>query len=271
MQLDTKPVKLVLVTDQDERRLYQRIADELRAKIHSGELGPGDRLPSIPEMVSIYGVSDGVGRRVIRALVTDGLADARPGSGTYVRLRPEPRRLVRSFTLRLESTGSPFVADMQRQGRRAAWSYDSRTAIAPPDIRERLALGEGTRSEDVVRTDYVFTTDDEPSELSTSWEPLAITRGTPVVLPEDGPAVGVMDRMRIIGVQIDGCSEDVGARVVNEEECAKLKVPPGSIVFQIVRTYFAQDRPVETADIVLSAERYRLLYGEKVRDRRPDA
>jgi DNA-binding GntR family transcriptional regulator len=262
-KLTVQGVKLFLVTE--DRPLYLRIVEEIRAKIDSGELPPGARLPSRPELMRDYGVSNSVALQVGRVLVSEGLAEARSGSGTYVRQRREPQRLVRSFTLRLGTTeGSPFQADMERQGHRAAWSYKSRTAIAPPEIRERLALGEAGDSEDVVRTEYVFTSNGEPSELSTSWEPLDLTIGTPVVMPEDGPAVGVMDRMRVIGVMIDGATEAVRARIAASEESAALKLPPGAIVFTIARTYFAQERPVETADIVISAERYELLYGERV-------
>lgn len=249
----------------EDRPLYLRIVEEIRAKIDSGELASGDRLPSRPEIMRDYGVSNSVALQVGRVLVSEGLAEARSGSGTYVRQRRKPQRLVRSFTLRLGTAeGSPYQADMQRQGRRAAWTYKSRTTIAPEDIRERLALGEAGPDEDVVRTEYVFMSDDEPSELSTSWEPLDLTIGTPVVMPEDGPAVGVMDRMRVIGITIDGAEERIRARIGTAEECSALRLPPGSIVFAIVRMYYAKGRPVETADIVMSSERYELVYGEQV-------
>lgn len=255
------------MTKEDERPIYIRIADELRARIMSGELREGDRLPSIPELRRTHGAADHTARQALNVLVTEGLAVSKPGAGTFVRSRPAPRRLVRSFTLRLDSPGSPFAADMQRQGHRATWSYESRTTIAPPAIRERLALDEPADVEDVVRTDYVFTANGEPSELSTSWEPLAITRGTPVVLPEDGPHRGVVDRMHSIGVMVDGCTETVRGRLGTAEECTALRVPAGSMMLTIERTYYAQGRPVETADIVLAAERYELLYGEPVRPR----
>jgi len=250
---------------EDRPHLYAQIVEDLRTKITSGALAAGARLPSRPEIMREYGVSNSVALKVAQILVNEGLAEARSGSGTYVRARPERRRLVRSFTLRLnapDGIGSPFAADVARQGHRATWSYESRTTIAPPEIRARLQLGETSAEEDAVRTAYVFQVDGEPSELSTSWEPLAITQGTPVVLPEDGPHVGVMDRMRSIGVLIDGCTEEIQARLGTAEECAILRIPPGAIVFEIARTYWSQDRPVETADIVVSAERYSLLYGE---------
>ncbi|MBO3751501.1 GntR family transcriptional regulator [Streptosporangiaceae bacterium NEAU-GS5] len=254
----------------EDRPLYLRIVEALRQKILSGELAPGARLPSRPELMREYGVSDSVAVRVAQILVSEGLAEARSGSGTYVRAKPKQRLTTRSFTLRLTvpfGTGSPYRQDMERQDMRGTWSYRTVTAVAPPEVRERLRLGEEGDAEDVVRTDYVFEANGEPSELSTSWEPLALTEGTPVALPEDGPHVGVMDRMHSIGVRIIGSTEEVRARLGAAEECAALRVPPGSIVFAIRRMYYGRvppegrERVVEMADIVLSAERYVLLYG----------
>jgi DNA-binding GntR family transcriptional regulator len=275
-KLRQQPVKLSLVTE--DRPLYLRIAEDLRQKILSGELAPGTRLPSRPELMREHGVSDSVAVRVAQILVSEGLAEARSGSGTYVRAKPTPRPSVRSFTLRLATppgAGSPYKRDTERQGHRATWSYHSHTEVAPPDIRERLGLGPAATAEDVVRTEYVFESDGEPSELSTSWEPLDVTRGTPIVLPEDGPHVGVMDRMRSIGVRIIGATESVAARLGGAEECAALRVPPGSIVFAIRRTYYGvspggQERAIETADIVIAAERYELLYGERAHHSTPE-
>lgn len=234
--------------------------------ILTGELKAGDRLPSIPEMVSRYGVSDGVGRRVVRTLVEEGLAVARPGSGTYVKARSDPQRMIRAW-YRAVPYGSPFKADMERQGHQAAWSYESRTVMAPPSIRERLGFEPaGDGAEDAVCTEYVFRADDEPVMLSTSYEPLAITRGTPIVLPEDGMLAGrgVVERMLSIGVVVDDWVEEVGARLGTAGECAQLAHAPGSVVVTIQRTYYAGDVAVETADIVVPADRFALVYSGKM-------
>ena len=251
----------------DDRPLYLQIVDDLRQKMARGELPPGSRLPSRPEIMRKYGVSNTVALRVGQVLVAEGLAEARTGSGTYVRERPRSRRLIRLFNLRIDSPNSPLRADLESQGHRVTWSYDSRTVIAPEHIRTRLELGEPGPDEDTVRTNYVFQTDGEPAELSTSWEPLALTRGTPIVLPEDGPKAGVIDRMMSIGIIVDGCTESVGARLGTSEECTALHVPPGSIMITITRTYYSNGHPIETADIIVTAERHELLYGERVHKR----
>lgn len=109
-------------------------------------------------------------------------------------------------------------------------------------------------------TRYRFMADDTPMQLSTSWEPLAITGGTPIELPEDGAAVGVVARFDHIGIRINQCTEKVTTRAAHPGEAAALSLPlRGPHILAIERTYYADGRPVETADIVLS-NRYELVY-----------
>ncbi|MCD0453252.1 GntR family transcriptional regulator [Actinocorallia sp. API 0066] len=236
---------------------YQRIADDLRTRIIGGELAPGARLPSRRELGERYGVADKTAVEAVRLLVAERLVEARPGSGTYVRERPQLRRLTRSW-YREARDGSPFRADMAAQQRSGGWRSSSETTSAPPAIAARLMIEPGAP---VMRTRYVFTADDEPVMLSTSWEPLEITSGTPVVLPEDGPYAGrgVVERMRVIGVPISTATEIVTARPALTTEAAELDIPTGSIVMTIQRTYTG-DQPVETADIIIPVDRYELAY-----------
>lgn len=67
---------------------YQQVAGLLRARIHSGELPPGARLPSIVDLVQTYGIARGTAARALRVLVSEGLAQVTPGWGTYVTSRP---------------------------------------------------------------------------------------------------------------------------------------------------------------------------------------
>ncbi|WP_433254452.1 GntR family transcriptional regulator [Streptosporangium sp. CA-135522] len=250
----------------DERPLYLRVAEQLRARITSGELREGDRLPSVPGLATELGISRSTAAEALKVLISEGLAVARSGSGTFVRLPREPQRLIRAW-YRASMYGSPFRQDMERQGREAGWTYESETVQASPEIRDRLGLDEPAGdAEDVVRTDYVFSADGEPVMLSTSWEPLAITRGTPIALPEDGMLAGrgVAERMLSIGVAIDDWVEEVGARPGTADECERLQHAPGSIMMTIQRTYYSGERPVETADIVVPADRFSLVYSGKM-------
>jgi DNA-binding GntR family transcriptional regulator len=237
---------------------YLRIADELRRQVITGHLAPGDRVPSRHQLAAEYGVSDRVAVEAVRLLTAEGLLEARPGSGTYVRRRPIVTRLTRSW-YREARQGSPFRADMAAQGRAGSWESSSETAPASPAIAARLGIGEG---EPTVRTRYAFKADDTPVMLSTSYEPLSLTRGTPIMFPESGPHAGrgVVDRMSVIGVDITDALEIVTARPILAAEAELLALPIGSIVIVIQRTYTAERGPVETADIVVPVDRYELAY-----------
>ncbi|WP_055483214.1 GntR family transcriptional regulator [Sphaerimonospora mesophila] len=252
-----------------DRPLWLRIVEHFRQQISTGELPPGARLPSRPEIMREFGVSDAVAKQAARVLISEGLAVAKPGSGTYVKARPQLQRLVRAWN-RGSRPGSPVAAEMEAQGRRAAWDYKSRTTQAPATIRERLGLPEPTGgAPDALRTDYVFYADEQPVMLSTSWEPLDLTRGTSIVMPEEGPHAGrgVVERMLAIGHPVVDWRETVGARLGTAEECAKLDHPQGSVMLTIERTYESRTRVVETADIVLPADLYLLEYSARMGQR----
>ncbi|MBO2453071.1 GntR family transcriptional regulator, partial [Actinomadura barringtoniae] len=238
---------------------YLRIADDLRRQIVEGRLAPGARVPSRHALARQHGVSDRVAVEAVRLLVSEGYVESRSGSGTYVRERPSVRRLTRSWYRESRGRGSsPFRADMEVQGRAGKWRSSSETAKASPAIAERLGIGEG---DPVMCTRYVFLADEQPVMSSTSWEPLELTRGTPIMFPEDGPhaGAGVVARMRAIGVDITTAEEIVTARTILAAEAELLDEPIGSIVQVIRRTYLG-DRPVETADIIVPVDRYEVAY-----------
>jgi DNA-binding GntR family transcriptional regulator len=72
--------------------LYARIAAVLRDQIQSGELQPGDRLPSEQQLRDRYNVSRNTVRLALHALIHEELISAARGSGYYVSDHPKPRR-----------------------------------------------------------------------------------------------------------------------------------------------------------------------------------
>ncbi|MFV2198172.1 GntR family transcriptional regulator [Nocardiopsis sp. LOL_012] len=240
------------------RPTYQRVADTLRQRIITGDYAPGDRLPSRQDLATEFDVGMRVAADAVQQLVAEGYVVSRSGSGSYVRSRPPMRRLTRSW-YREARGGSPFRADMAAQAVRGGWESSSESTVAAETIAHRLAIAP---DDPVMRTRYIFTGDGEPVMLSTSWEPLEITRGTEIVLPEDGAHAGrgVVERMRVIGERIVQAGEIVTARPADAEEAEELRIARGSVVLVIQRTYYTEDRPVETADIVVPPDRYELAY-----------
>src|SRR5262245_17979305 len=71
-----------------ESNSTSRLIQQLRVDI--GRLAPGDRLPSVRDLMGKHGVSPVTVRRAVAALSDEGLIEPRPGHGTFLAHRPEP-------------------------------------------------------------------------------------------------------------------------------------------------------------------------------------
>lgn len=65
------------------RASYLQLADQLRERITSGEIGPDQPLPSLTRIQQETGLAVSTIRRAIDVLVTEGIAYTVPGRGTY--------------------------------------------------------------------------------------------------------------------------------------------------------------------------------------------
>lgn len=72
--------------------LYRRVAEDITEQIETGQLAPGDKLPSERALCDIYGVSQITVRRALRELRHAGVLISRHGLGWYVGEREEPSR-----------------------------------------------------------------------------------------------------------------------------------------------------------------------------------
>ncbi|MEU4568925.1 GntR family transcriptional regulator [Micromonospora sp. NPDC023956] len=239
---------------------YQRVVDDLRSRILSGDLGPGDKLPTERELQQRWGFSTTIIKHALTLLRGEGLIEGRRGSGNYVRDRTRLVRHAHSRDMRQRvGSTSPFARDTHAAGRQPTWKAESEKIPAPPRIAERLGIQPG---DPVMRTTYRYLADDVPIQLADSYEPLTVTGGTPVEYPERGPVIGVVARMDFIGVAIDRFVEEVTTRPAMPEEADALALDRrgGRWVIAIERTYYAGRTAVETADIVFPGDRYRLVY-----------
>src|SRR5262245_43953846 len=64
--------------------MYRQIADDLRIKIHSGQIAPGAQLPTEIELMDRYDASRNTVRDAIKLLTIGSLVETRPGQGTFV-------------------------------------------------------------------------------------------------------------------------------------------------------------------------------------------
>ncbi|MBL7492502.1 GntR family transcriptional regulator [Frankia sp. AgB1.9] len=240
---------------------YTRIAASLREKIASGEYPPGSRLPPHRELARTYEAAQETIRRAIAQLQAEGLVETRGQHGTFVQTRHSVRRIATDFYQRRPATSteptSPFARSVEASGGHATWDHETTHESADEHIADRLAIQTG---DPVVVTRYLYRHDGTPIQTAVSWEPAALTAGTPIELPEAGAAVGVVARFDTIGQHIDSVTEEMTARPPSPAEVETLAIPPGVSVLAMSRTYYVGETPVETADIVMAGHRNLLAY-----------
>jgi GntR family transcriptional regulator len=252
--------------------VYLRVLEDLRDQIRGGALAPGARVPSRNGIIARYGVGETAAKHALQVLAAEGLIEARAGSGSYVRRLPVAAPLEHD---RVHFPGSPFGldggplaadererADAGSAGHapRLSWEYQSERVPAPAHVARRLRLPDGDQL--VTRTRYLMSADGSPVQLATSYEPAATTAQTPVSFPEQGTFAGrgVAERMQSIGIGVDQVVEEISVRPALSAEAAVLGIPAGSPVLLIERSHRAGERTVETGDIVIAADRFRLRY-----------
>jgi len=247
-----------LVMGTTTEPVYLRVLEDLRSRIHSGLLAPGARVPSRNAIIANYGVGETAAKHALQVLISEGLIDARPGSGCYVRRAPAAVFLEHD---RPRFPGSPFGVDHSAAsvGRRLTWEHQTEQVLASPAVAARLGLSPAAS---VVMTRYLMRADGEPVQLATSSEPAELTACTPVALPEQGPLAGrgVVERMRSIGIEVDDVAEEVSVRPALLAEATALAVPAGAAVLVIERVHYHGTAAVEAAEVLVPAGKFRLRY-----------
>jgi DNA-binding transcriptional MocR family regulator len=87
---------------------FEALARELQASISNGTLRSGDRLPSMRELVKSRGLSPSTVFEALYLLERDGLVEARPRSGYYVKAR----RAEATTPQRLDRPARPRVVEI---------------------------------------------------------------------------------------------------------------------------------------------------------------
>lgn len=244
----------------DDRPPYKQIADQLRAAIDRGDLGPGDKLPSEATLMQHYDVARMTARQAIQELRSEGRVVAEQGRGVFVR-RPAPVRRLASdrFARRHREAGqAAFLAEAEKAG--VTPTVDEIEVSREPasaGVRERLKLDDG--AEVVVRSRR-YLAEGVPIETAVSYIPADLAEGTRIAERDTGPG-GIYARLEEAGHQLDRFVEEVSARMPTAGERRRLRLSPGTPVLTVLRTAIDTDgRPVELCETVKAAPAYVLEY-----------
>lgn len=247
----------------------RQLAASLRARIESGELPPGAKLPSERDLVAEHQVARNTAREAFRQLAEAGLVSAVHGRGVFVRVKPRLMRFGQrrySKKLRDETGVSPFHAEVLAQDRTpSARCASIKRAVPPAQVAARLDVD--PESPSVVRRENWYYADDEPMQVGTTYIPWAIADGTPLGYTDALGPGDLYARFEDAGHLITHTREEVTARMPTPEERAGLELPDGVPVLDVLHTGIDQHgRPFEVTRFVMRADYTGLDYTMPIYD-----
>ncbi|GAA3190673.1 MULTISPECIES: GntR family transcriptional regulator [Streptomyces] len=152
----------------------------------------------------------------------------------------------------------PWTAETAGAGRRGRQRIvHAGEVAAPPEVAELLGLAAGADS--VVRRRMMYL-DDVPCELTDSYYPAALARGTRLADTAKIPG-GTVTLLAELGRTGARVREDVTARMPTAEERDTLDIGPDEPVLHVIRvTLDDRDQPFQVDSMVMPAGRQRLRY-----------
>lgn len=226
--------------------IYEQVKSDILSKIHNNVYLPGRRLPSERELSDIYNVSRVTIRQAIASLVTDGILEKYPGSGTYVTQISErqPEAYMRGI-----------VQELEQQNIRVA--IDVLDFISIPYSKKQSNIWENLAvppDENVYEITRILSTCNKPLLLDYNYFP-----------PEIGIQYQSFDISRnviftaldTLGYHIHHAKQTIQAMGATSFQAKHLQVPINSPLLEICRTSFDKnDNPLLFTKASFVGDRY---------------
>ncbi|KAF4408756.1 GntR family transcriptional regulator [Streptomyces lycii] len=253
-------------------KAYERIADDLRGQIRTGQLQPGARLPAETKLVEQYKKSLPTIRQALSTLQAEGLIEKQHGRGNIVR---KPRRLVERRNDRHQWEKDRAREPEPKRRETGATEHDTglsvsdlvfnaeyRTTEAGPDLAQVFGVPEGTQLlERIFRTRY--REEDAPFNVSHSYLLYDLAAKNPDLLDESyepWPG-GTQNQLHTVGVELDRVEERVTARPPTVEEIEDLGLTSGTAILVLRKVCIdINDRVVEVCDVTLPGDRTEMVF-----------
>jgi GntR family transcriptional regulator len=227
--------------------LYYQIRQQLLEQIQSGELSPGEPIPSEHEISNRLGVSRMTARQAIKSLCDDGAAYSRRGLGTFVSGVKQAKTStdLLSFTQEMKARGC-------RPGSRVL-SFGTVTAEA--DVAQALHL---TPRAKVFCLRRVRVADSLPMGVENSFLPLMLYPG---LLETFDPRKSLYQALaQQYGIRMIAADEVVEAALADDEHAQLLGITKNAAVFHLTRVSYAQTgQPVEFVRSTYRGDRWKIV------------
>lgn len=226
---------------------YVQLKALLTEQIESGQLQPGDQIPSEPELCRRYGVSRTVVRQALKEMTYEGMLLREKGVGTFV---AEPK--ISSTSLVHSLTG--FAQDMASRGLKTINKVLEQSIV--PASQKLAAMLDIEELEPVIKIDRLRYVQDEPIVLVTSFLPYALCRP---LITADLTERSLYDCLEEdYGLRIARGRRLIDAVAANEYQSDLLMVEKGAPLIRVESVSFLDDgRAIEYFAALFRADRSR--------------
>jgi len=211
--------------------IYYQLQELLVGKIESGELSPGNKLPSENELAAQYKISRNTAQKAIRALVDWGLAQRIQGKGTFVC----NKSVTFSITASLSMTSAVIGLNKEPHSQ----ILQAKIIEASLDISQKLGIAKGDQVYIIQRLRFV---DEMPIMIQTSYIPIEYLPDLLNKNLEDKSLFGII--LHDYGIEIHNASEVMRAVSVTRFEGEMLKISEYSPAFLLQRTTYLKNGAV---------------------------
>lgn len=262
---------------RSEPAKYRAIMHVYKGRVDTGELRPGDRLPTVREVAEQWKISHATATKVMRELCREGYAYV-DGNATYVRDRGQAELTVMQLrwggrsraSLGADNVGyTAFVGPAQLPG----WNEITAAGVvvAPDYVADVMEIERGS---EVLRTEWVRrwrpmmdgrnridpATPLRPFELVVHWYPAAWAEISPSLLvtgPDDARSpltdngYGAQLAEEATGRRPSAGLEAYHARLADEREARLLEIEVGAVVLGCIETWQDNEGVTEYRETVM--------------------
>jgi GntR family transcriptional regulator len=223
--------------------VYYRLAEDLKQRIESGELRPGDMVPSESQLGVDYGISRMTVRRGLALLLESNLIETIRGKGNFV---AKPK--FHQATLTFEE--SALVNDRKAEFK----IIKVRRVPAAADVAGHLNIQEGTK---ILTISRMIRSEKQPVGIDIKYFPYI--KGKPLVETELEYANFPDIVARHTDVMIHKIERSIAAASLQPKEAELLQTDPGHPALCVIQVIYAKDgKPLGISKTIYLGEAFEL-------------
>ncbi len=230
--------------------LYIQLRDIIKDLINTGDLKPGDQIPSENELSSAFNISRMTVRQASQELLREGYINIRRGEGTFVNSVPHTQML-----LKLEG----FSTEMAKLGYRSHSRVLDVEKIEAFESYEMAYSGLSKQpGEPIIRIRRVRYVEDTPFALESSY--LSLRTGAGLMEPRLADDVSIYNYIENdLHIRLSRADHTIQPGLADKNIADLLEIETGSPILKLRGTTFSMNNePIEYLEGIYRGDKYEL-------------